>query len=203
MTTDPEPRTQRSASQPMAFTTDELLRGGCATWVIFLILLVGGSAISTIGSEIVSSHSNLSAGADVASSVSLALFVPLIVGLIGGIISAIVMVFGVLIARPIGHAMRRVRSIPLHLVVYSGLGLVVAALYLTVLSGGRPLSVLTYSVTSGTIIVLFPGIAAAVAVPLGWWWTARRALREDAGLWIPRRLRRADPDAALDDRATD
>lgn len=202
MTTDPEPRTQRSATQPMAFTSDELLRGGCATWVIFMILLIGASAISAIGSAIDASQTNLSPGNDLASSVSLALVLPLIVGIFGGIIAAIVMVFGVLLARPIGYAMRRVRSIPLHLLVYSGLGLLVAALYLTVISGGHPLAVLTYGISSGTIFVLFPGIAAAVAVPLGWWWTARRALREDAGLWIPRRRRRADLGAANNHQTT-
>lgn len=202
MTTDPEPRTQRSATQPMAFTSDELLRGGCATWVIFMMMLVGASAVSSIGSAIDASQMSLSPGNDIASTVPLALVFPLIVGIFGGIIAAIVMVFGVLLARPIGQAMRRVRSIPLHLLVYTGLGLVVAALYLTVISGGHPLAVLTYGISSGTISILFPGIAAAVAVPLGWWWTARRALREDAGLWGPRRRRRTDLDAAHEDHTT-
>jgi hypothetical protein len=202
MTGSPEPRTQRSATQPMAFTSDELLRGGCATWVIFMMLLIGAGAISSIGSAIDASQKNLSSGSDIASTVSLALVFLLIVGIFGGIIAAIVMVFGVLIARPIGYAMRRVRSIPLHLLVYSGLGLVVAALYLTVISSGHPLAVLTYGISSGTIFILFPGIAAAVAVPLGWWWTARRALREDAGLWVPRRRRRTEPGATQEDHTT-
>lgn len=185
--TGAEPRTLRTPRQPMAFTTDELLRGGMAAWVIFLILLTGATAAVGIDSAIRYGGDGW-----------LIAVIPIVL-LVAGPISGIVMVFGVMLARPIGYAMRGVGSIPVHLLVYSILGIVVALLYLTVVSGGRPFEFLSFY--GFGLFSLHPAISAAIAVPAGWWWTARRALREDAGL-IRRRRAAVDRDATVEDEAT-
>lgn len=185
--TGAEPRTLRTPRQPMAFTTDELLRGGMAAWVIFLILLTGATAAVGIDSAI-----RYGGGGWLIAVIPIVL-------LVAAPISGIVMVLGVVLARPIGHAMRRVGSVPLHLVVYSILGIAVALLYLTVVSGGRPFALLAFS--GFGLFSLHPAISAAIAVPAGWWWTARRALREDAGL-ARRRGPTVDLDATVEDEAT-
>jgi hypothetical protein len=174
----------------MAFGPDELLRGGFATWVIFMILMLGGYGSSIVVSAIAS-------GTGVGMVVTGLLGVLFIGGFFVGFISSIVMVFGVLLARPVGLLLRRVRSIPVHLAAYTALGILVGLGYAAVVGQGRLPSV----THAWDLLMLYPGIAATIAVPLGWWWTARRALREDAGLVRRRPRRRVDADAEAEDAA--
>lgn len=173
------PRTQRTPEQPMAFTPDELLRGGLTVWLTFLAVLAtlfGMGAIPMLGSDV-----NLGG---VGSYLGMLLFIVVIAGLVSGV----VLVFGLLVTRPIALALRRVRSIAVHTVVYALLGAGIGILYLTVITGGHPTNLFTETLASAlatgnivVVLVLSPAIAATVAVPLGWWLTVRRVLRQDAG----------------------
>lgn len=155
----------------MAFTEHELWTGGRRTWSSFMALLLLGTALHFA----VLDASSIGSGTPLFVS-GLAVLVP--VGIVGGCVSAVVMLFGVALVRPIARALRRVRSRATHLAVYALLGVAVGTAYLASVRGGRILDVIHV----WDLFAVAPALAAAVAVPWGWWQTARRALREDAGL---------------------
>ena len=187
----PSPRT---AVEPMAFTRDELGRGAFCAWAIFMALMQGGltiwmlagSGLTTMSFSPVSWWSTL---------VGTVLLVGIYAGLIGGVISLLVMVLCLPVAWLLGQALQRAPVLGLHLLAYSALGVVVGA------------------AARGAVWLLFPGggienpvgwivaISAAVAVPAGWWLTARRALREDRGS-VRRRSGAPDADAEFEDTVT-
>lgn len=166
-----DPRTLRTPQQPMAFTPDELLRGGGTVWLIFVLLLSALVVVSAVTSSVLN-------GADLTDLDPSLLIAPFVVAIFAGIPAGIVMVFGMLGVRPLATAMRRVRSIPVHLAVYTSLGLLIGMLYLTVATGGNVLRIVDY--LPWGFLFISPALAATVAVPLGWWLTVRRARRDDA-----------------------
>lgn len=168
---DPDPRTLRTPKQPMAFTPDELLRGGGTVWLIFVLLLSAAVLFSAVASSVRN-------GVGLTDLDPWLLTVPIVVAIFAGIPAGIVMVFGMLGVRPLATALRRVRSVPVHLAVYTSLGLLIGALYLCVATGGNVFRIVD-SPPWGFLTVS-PALAATVAVPLGWWLTMRRARRDDA-----------------------
>lgn len=179
----------RTADTPMAFTSDELLRGGITAWVLFVVLLVCGEAIPL-------ALLFPSTALDTAPERLLGLmFFLMLIAVVGSVAAAVVVPFGMVIVLPIALAFRRVRSTGVHLAVYALLGAAIGGAYLLVFRGGRPLDQLI----PWDYFVAIPAASAALAIPLAWWWTARRALRIDAGLITPR----PDPDATYEDRAAE
>ncbi|MBO9626748.1 MAG: hypothetical protein J7484_10275 [Microbacterium sp.] len=184
----PSPRT---AAEPMAFTNDELMRGGLWAWAYFLLLLVLGMGVLS-GLTAIDSSS-----ADPGTAVTSFLLFAVVALIIGAPVSLILMPVGVMLAKPLGHLLRRTRRMSVHVVVYAALGAAVGFGYIAIFRGDRLWAPL--AIWDG--IILVPAIAVAVAVPLGWWHTARRALDEDSGLRQQRR--RVDADAVIEDAATD
>lgn len=192
MTEFPLPRALRTVDQPMAFTPDEMLRGALIAWGTFLALLAAGLVVLGLGTALSSGRLDLGG---VGPFIMLVLFVLLL----AAIASGVVMSFGLLLVRAIARSLRTVRSFTAHLAVYSFLGILVGFLYLAVVTSGRPFGVMEF--LPGGAVIAYPALAAAVALPFGWWRTARRALREDAGTTPPRQPQR-DRDAVAEDRAT-
>ncbi|MFY9712548.1 MAG: hypothetical protein WAK00_03655 [Microbacterium sp.] len=174
----------------MAFTNDELLRGAFIAWVIFMALILVATTI------LVGVNMSIPGRTSAGNIVLVILMVDGCVLLVGGALSAIVMAIGAGLAGRIGGPLRRVRSIRVHVLVYTALGLAVGILFAALIRGvwiRGPLSPFDF-------ITAIPAVAVTVAVPLGWWFTARRALRMDAGLLRSRRTHR-DPDAEVEDAA--
>ena len=86
-----------------------------------------------------------------------------------------VMALGAPVARCVGDRLSCTRSLGVHLTAYTLLGIAVGGIYLLVAGCWwgwmRP---------GLHLFAWAPAVAAAIAVPLGWWWTARRILRRDA-----------------------
>lgn len=187
MSGDGIPRTVRTPEQPMAFSLDELLRGGLTVWLTFLAVLTG--AVVLFGAvPLLLSDGGL-------DSIGSFLGLMLVVVIIAGLVSGVVLVFAMILVGPLAHALRRVRSIAVHVIVYTLIGTGIGVLYLTVITGGNPAGVFTElgaNIFAGgplTLVFYAPSLAATVAVPLGWWLTVRRVLRQDAAsrdLWIAR-----------------
>lgn len=180
----------RSPEKPMAFTNDEFLRGGITAWLVFMALLVCGEAV----------HLNLMMAPGSGFSVpehAMALLLSVFgVALIAAFVSGVALPVGLALVLPVARAMSRVRSIAVHLALYVALGLAVAGAYVAACTRGQ-LS-LSFPLSAWDYFLIIPAASALSAIPIAWWWTARRALRIDAGLIAPRR-RRADPDAAYED----
>ena len=86
---------------------------------------------------------------------------------------------GSLIAYGLGWSLRGIPSVPVHVAMFTLLGAVVgiATTALAVLPPGSALTGLNAEDYRFSIVVVCT--ASTIAVPLGWWQTARRALRLD------------------------
>lgn len=173
----PSPRT---AEEPLAFTRDELLSGALLTWLLFLALV----AIGILGWAL-----TISSGHDLGTALVGGVIYGAVVVLIGGAIAAFAIAFCVPLVWGLGRMLRRQGRVWIHLLVYTGLGIGAGALALwcsTALLEGF------------SAVAVVPAIAILLAVPLGWWWTAHRALQRDRGA-LSLKPARADLDAAADD----
>lgn len=182
----------RTASEPMAFTDEELLRGACSAWVIFMALLLIGTTASITPGIVAEGWSP-----SLLTGIGFVLLLDLYVLVIGGILSAIVMALGLVIAKPLGLLLRRVRPLWAHLLAYTALGFAIAIGYVAII---RSLGMLSASSTLD-LLFLIPAFAVVIAVPLGWWRTAHLSLREDRGLGAHRRPRKPDADTVAEDHA--
>lgn len=182
----------RTAEEPMAFSSSELLRGGVTVWLVFLGLLLGSEVLHL---TLMAVTSQSSAGALLIVGVLCYL---VLVAIIGGTVSVIVMLLGLPLVRLIAHVLRRVGTISLHVTVYAVVGIAIGFAFLALLRGGYAFA----PVIPWDFFIILPAASAALALPLGWWWTARGLLREDAG-FAPRSRRKTDPDARYEDRAND
>lgn len=163
----------RTDTEPMAFTGWEFFRGAVTAWWVFLPTL----AVL---------HIWLGAWA-------------LIV-----VLNALTWSFGALVAGAplawmLGRMLRRVPRVGIHLLAFAVLGAIVGVattwVAIATMSGPRT--------TGVAVLAALHVIAATVAVGIGWWSTARRALREDAATngdvdssRMPPRTRRDVPTAA-------
>ena len=170
----------RSASEPMAFTRDELLSAGLRTWALFTAMAAIGVLLFVLGM-----------GGGV-SALPVAILVGGYAGMISGAASALVLTVLVPMMWLISRALRRQKRIGLHLVVYVLVGVCVAAF--TALVAGAVSSWHEW-------LTAIPTAAALISVPLGWWLAARAALRLDRGILPRRRRRAADADALAEDQA--
>ncbi|WP_223586371.1 hypothetical protein [Microbacterium sp. OVT16B] len=161
------PRTQ---ARPMAFTDREALRGGIDVWWIFLVFLV-------IGIGVWCTALDLTDGVETSpSNINVFLFAAFCALVIGGTISLIVMPVGVMLAIPLGRALSRSRRLWVHIVVYTALGIAIGLVYIALLRGGE---VFTPIRSIWDYVLFVPAVSASLAVPLGWWCTARRLLLAD------------------------
>lgn len=163
--TDASPRTPE---EPMAFTRAEFGRGAWAAWFWYLATLIPTSLLSAPLMGWDSVFVGLSALIFVVpvSLVALALLAPAALG--------------------IGHALRRIADVRVHVAAFTALGAVVGAIAMF------PFALLFGFLTPyvGWFITL--ALPAVFCVPLGWWHTARRALHG-----VP--TRHPDPDALVED----
>lgn len=199
--TQRHPFSPRTAQEPMAFTRDELGRGGWYAWVVFMTLMLAGLNVLIFVASAPSALSTPSFSGVLLTSV---MMVTIYAGIIGGAVSLLVMALGLPLARLLGRALRSEPALSIHLAVYVTLGLVFGAATVGIASAltGIPIMQNTF----GAVL----GVAAALAVPAGWSLTVRRALRDDRSLTPTRRGRHhekrrhglprgADADAAFED----
>ncbi|WP_449408299.1 hypothetical protein [Microbacterium maritypicum] len=159
----------RTAEHPMAFTRDDLWRGGLTTWALFAGLLpvcIGVNMLVYIRGSVV----------PISDTALQFLFLLFVVTLFAALIALLLVPLGVLLAWPVGLALRGVRSQAVHLVAFALLGTAVAAVYLAFAGAFSGLT----AFGPGELFLVTPAIAVAVATPLGWWITARNAVRRDA-----------------------
>lgn len=161
----------RSADEPMAFSKDEVWAGGGWAWLAFNILLVTVMSIVSIWSE-VAAASNGSTGMGVGTVV----FVVFYTLLIGGAVALCVMLIGLPGAWFVGRRLRRVASVPTHVVVHGTLGallgVIVFGVYVVTIGQGRVLDALDTPLLSVTVAL------TSVSVVFGWWMASRRARSE-------------------------
>jgi hypothetical protein len=159
----------RSPIEPMAFTRAEFMRGAVAAWVWFLVLHSAMFSI-WIGIYVV-----------VAWSVTLPW-------------SLLALFLGSPLAYLLGKALRSQRLIVVHLTAFTLLGLTLGAATATAALlvgwGFPPGQASDYTVMAVAVVA-----CAGAAVPLGWWWTVRRARATDHS----KSTKRIDPDAAFED----
>lgn len=139
----------------MAFTFREFARGACRAWLWFLLL-------STLASTAMLHWGAL---------VALMYAVPW---------SVAALLIGSPLACALGWMMRRTASVPRHLVAFTAFGAVVG-IGTTTVAFAAPWSDLSGDgMNAVSVPAVAMWIAATVAVPLGWRFTSKRALRGDA-----------------------
>ena len=184
MTTQGQPLpSPGTAEEPMAFTRDEFSFGALRTWALFVGLFVGLSSLRMI---------TVSGGAPLAALG----FVAVISGWVA-LLCAVISAIGLVVLLPVvwlvARSLRRERRIVVHAVAYVVVGIGVAA----------GAAALAQFFADGLLdLTGITAVAAAIAVPVGWWLTARRAVLRDRGIPSGRRRRnRVDPDMLAEDTA--
>lgn len=155
----------------MAFSSDDALRGAGTIWVTFLVLLATGVALSIV----IPAAFTVPSAAAMGSAVQGALIAGFMAAAVALLPAAVVMAVGAPIGMLLGSALRRVRSLTVHLIVYTGLGLVIGGAAEYVFTGWR-----FFEPGWLGYVPSVPAVAATLAVPLGWWLNARHLLRGDA-----------------------
>lgn len=173
----------RTPERPMAFGPGDLWRGAGTAWCVFMaILLVVMAALTLFTGD-----------------VGAAVVVIIYAGLVGGVVALVMMLVFTPIAWLLGRALVRVRSVAVHILVFTvlGAGVGLAVLLLFIAWGAEAESVFT----SGWAWALIG--ASVISVVAGWTHAARRAHRADASggviAWWSGPPR--DQDAAHEDRA--
>lgn len=171
---------RRTPELPMAFSAWEFIRGALLAWLAFLLLapIMFMLAVAVIG---VASFGDF--------VVSAVLF-----GLMGVITIFPWAIAALIVSSPLafllGQSLRRVTSISVHLLLFAAFGLllgVVSAAVATPLINlsDAPPSEYGESILDSLHFVIGAVLASTVAIPLGWWLTARVALRADARRSVP------------------
>ena len=144
----------RTDAAPMAFTAGEFIRGAIYAWLWFL--LFSTLAIVPIGG--------------VMSWIALIYTVPWSVG---------ALILGSPLAYGLGLFLQHNPSIPSHAASFTAFAALIG-IVTTSLAAFAPWSGLQGSLNAGyTSLIVAVCVSATIAVPLGWWQTARRALRHD------------------------
>lgn len=139
----------RTASEPMAFTTSEFVRGALSAWWMFLVVLTAVHIwLGPIAFIVAWYAAPWSIGALVA---------------------------GAPLAWALGRMLRRDPDVRVHFAAFLALGLVVGGTttWLAIAAG------VGGGATGLAFYAALHVVAAAIAVPLGWWRVARTALRSD------------------------
>lgn len=166
-------RSPRSAENPMAFTPGELWRGAGFAWCAFMILLAGGFLIAMVVDMVRESTGPEAQFIDVELMLTMNVFLFMMVLLVGGAIGIVVAAVGALVTHFLGRALRRIRPVPIHLLVYGALGAIIGGLAVWIMRFDEGAF---WTVPPYTWII---ALSATLAVPLGWWISARLALRPD------------------------
>lgn len=171
------PRGMRTPEEPMAFTRQELWRGGRRTWYFFLIELCLLMIVPSIVNELAIPADQRHGWNSYLAMIPLYVLYAL---LVGAPISFLAMLAATPLAGLIGTAMRRIRARTPHVLAQATLGALVGAVVmaLVILLSAR-------GIFSASVISTYAGVGApftAVAAALGWWSTAHSALRDDSGI---------------------
>lgn len=161
----------RTSEEPMAFTRDESWAAALRSWGVFLLL------ICTAMSAAVVSTPGMAPG--FFSSLWVLLLTSFWTSVLGGAVSAVMMLCALPVARRIGHGLRTQPRIGVHIATYAGLGAVTGALAGVLVAWVPSLG----AYASASSVIGFALLGAAFTAPstaLGWWLTARKALRADA-----------------------
>ncbi|MFJ6651989.1 hypothetical protein ACIQLJ_04225 [Microbacterium sp. NPDC091313] len=144
----------RSDEHPMGFSPGEFLRGALLAWVWFL-------ALSTLFFLPI-------------------FFIYFVYALLYTVpFSLAALVVGALPAYGLGIALRAVTRVPVHLAAFAVFGLLVGVATTAVAIATMGLDGQGWGYGSLSAPALATTLAATIAVPLGWWQSARRALRGD------------------------
>ncbi|PRB11484.1 hypothetical protein [Microbacterium sp. OVT16B] len=154
----------------MAFTGAELVRGAVSAWVMFMTTLLLSTTITA------AAYSSFPGWGSPGTLLPSVLIVDAAVLIIGGIVSALVTVLGTLLAHMLGSLLRHEASLRVHVAIFTAFGVGVGKTYILVLL----LMQIPQSVGVFGAPLAFPAVLVALAVPLGWWYTAWRALLEDS-----------------------
>lgn len=163
-------RSPRTPAEPMAFTGAELVRGAVSAWVIFMTMLLLSTTITA------AAYSSFPGWGSPGTLLPSVLIVDAAALIIGGVVSALVTVLGTLLAHRLGSLLRHEASLRVHVAIFTALGVGVGKTYVLVLL----LMQIPQSVGVLGAPLAFPAVLVALAVPLGWWYTAWRALLEDS-----------------------
>lgn len=166
------PTSPRSATEPMAFTDAELVRGAVISGITFVLF----APLIMILLTVVTTHYPPSLGISV--------YVILVASLVGVVPATLITIIAATpVARAIGRALRRERRRWPHLLAFGGLGAVASVVVSTIVG------LLMWSATGGnagpnplTFMVPFGLLLAPVAAgsaAWGWWRASRRALARD------------------------
>lgn len=161
----------RTAAEPFAFTRTEFWNGALSAWLWFL-LLASVAWMILLGPY---------------AGVAALYVVPWSMGA--------TLVFATP-AHFLGRALRRDVRTPVHLAAFAALGAVVGAATTVLLFAVDP----SLQQAMGATVIAVNLATSTIAVPVGWWRAARRALRSDAD---PRDSGAVDPDAAAEDALLD
>jgi signal transduction histidine kinase len=157
----------RTQTEPMAFTRTEFWRGATSAWLWFIPLSLAPWTI------FFGPYAVIAAMYVVPWSIGAAL----------------------VFATPaylLGRALRRIPRMPVHLLAFASLGAAVGVATTVVLFAVDP----SLGQAMGAAILTVNTAASTAAVTIGWWRSARRALRSDV---VPVETRGADTDAAAED----
>lgn len=166
-------RSPRSAEEPMAFTPGELWLGAGFAWCAFMILLGGGFLIAMVVEMVLSRTGPEAAYFDIDFALTMNVLIFAAVLLVAGAVGLVAAAVGALVAWAIGRGLRRVRPMYVHLLVYAALGAAVGTLAVWIMSLDEGAF---WTAGPYTWIIV---VAATLAVPSGWWLSARLALRGD------------------------
>lgn len=185
----PSPRT---AERPMAFTGPEFVRGAFAAWGLFNGLAPLVLAGSGVVAELAAGRPTGAGWAPLVLLLAPMFLVPWSLGSL--------LLVGAPLALAIGLGLARIPRRSIHLAAFACLGALVGALttmaYVwfstlpqpgTVYSTPRP--TLAEQLADQWLLVLLFAAGTALAVVLGWRWTAMRALRADTAAGHPLRAR--------------
>ncbi len=169
----------RSVKLPMAFSGHEFLRGALAAWGYFLILITPGTVVYVVVLNVTDAYHF----PEYMTQFPAAQLYFVVVAVIAAYVivvpwSMVGLLLGATVAYGLGMALRRTDKLALHVAAFTFLGLVVGVATSVLGASVYPNSAGLTSLTNLEAVVIYSALAA-VAVGLGWLFTASRALRAD------------------------
>lgn len=183
---------RRTPELPMAFSAWEFIRGALLAWLAFLLLapIMFMLAVAIMGAA--ASFGDFAVSAVVFGLMGLITIFPWAIA---------ALIVGSPLAFLLGRSLRRVTRISVHLLLFAAFGLllgVVASAVATPLINlsDAPPTEYWESILDSLHFIIGAVLASAIAVPLGWWITAKLALRADSRRSAPAPVSAWEPPAA-------